>query len=719
ALSADEAERRAYRARKRAERSIASYIVSLSFRTVTYKALCAADQLRAFYADLDDPRHEIPFGIFHQRFSTNTVPSWERAQPFRLICHNGEINAIQGNVNWMRAREGRLGSGEDALLAPVIDPSGSDSAMLDNALELLVQGGRDVRHALAMLIPEAWGASVGLEPAVRDFYRYHAGLCEPWDGPAAVVFTDGRVVGATLDRNGLRPLRYAVGRDLVVCASEAGVVDLPAGAVRRLARAGARAAGDRRPRPRATGGPDPAPGGVRLHAGGPAHPATADGCARARADVVDGRRLRAAAARRASKAALLVLPAALRPGHEPADRPSARALRLLPAHAARRSLADPARRPRGRRRARAGQLLPLPERARGARRRAPRRDVRPVGGAARRSRAARRPVRVGGAGRPWHAAPVGCGGRPGAGADPHAARRRRGARAARRAGAPDAGDDRRGERRAARGAPRRLSARLRCGGDLPAPRAAVRGGAGGAGQARRRPPLARGGAGALPAGDRGRRPQGHVEDGYLRRGQLLRRAAVRRDRARRRGGRDVLRGHRLGRRGLRLRRDRAGRAGAPRTRLGRRRPPGEPRLRQVPQGRRAACDQSGRRRGAARGRGRARAAHGGAGRGLGALRAVRLARQRTRADGAPRPARARTRRAAGAAGRGRAGRVDRPALLERRHVPRRPVGRGARDRGDRVQPAAGAGELRRGRRGSGALPRRAQLPYQAGRLRPF
>ncbi|HZR91202.1 MAG TPA: glutamate synthase large subunit [Gaiellaceae bacterium] len=233
ALDADEAERRAYRARKRAERSIASYIVSLSFRTVTYKALCAADQLRAFYADLDDPRHEIPFGIFHQRFSTNTVPSWERAQPFRLICHNGEINAIQGNVNWMRAREGRLGSGEDALLAPVIDPSGSDSAMLDNALELLVQGGRDVRHALAMLIPEAWGASVGLEPAVRDFYRYHAGLCEPWDGPAAVVFTDGRVVGATLDRNGLRPLRYAVGRDLVVCASEAGVVDLPEGPVRR------------------------------------------------------------------------------------------------------------------------------------------------------------------------------------------------------------------------------------------------------------------------------------------------------------------------------------------------------------------------------------------------------------------------------------------------------------------------------------------------------
>ncbi len=232
-LDAAEAERRAYLARKRAERTISSYVVSLSFRTVTYKALCAADQLAAFYLDLGNPELEVPFGIFHQRFSTNTAPSWERAQPFRLLCHNGEINAIQGNVNWMRAREGRLGSDDDALLSPVIDPNGSDSAMLDNALELLVRGGRDVDHALAMLIPEAWGASIGLEPEVLDFYRYHAGLCEPWDGPAALVFTDGHVVGATLDRNGLRPMRYAVGGDIVVCASEAGVMDLPAGPIRR------------------------------------------------------------------------------------------------------------------------------------------------------------------------------------------------------------------------------------------------------------------------------------------------------------------------------------------------------------------------------------------------------------------------------------------------------------------------------------------------------
>jgi glutamate synthase (ferredoxin) len=232
-LDGDAVERRAFRARKRAERVISSYVCSLSFRTVTYKALCAADQLAAFYADLRDPALAVPFGIFHQRFSTNTTPSWERAQPFRLLCHNGEINAIQGNVNWMRAREGHLGSDDDGLLSPVVDESGSDSAMLDNVVELLTRGGRDIRHALAMLVPEAWDGHMELDPAVRDFYRYHSGLCEPWDGPAALVFTDGRSVGATLDRNGLRPLRYAIGGDLVVCCSEAGAADLPDRPVRR------------------------------------------------------------------------------------------------------------------------------------------------------------------------------------------------------------------------------------------------------------------------------------------------------------------------------------------------------------------------------------------------------------------------------------------------------------------------------------------------------
>jgi glutamate synthase (ferredoxin) len=241
--SSPDAERRAFRAMKRIERAahdggLPFYVASLSFSTVVYKALCAADQLAAFYADLTNPAFGVPFAVFHQRYSTNTAPSWERAQPFRYLCHNGEINTIQGNVNLMRAREGHLGAGDlgpEELIAPVIDEAGSDSAMLDNAVELLVQGGRSLPHALAMLIPQAWEGLVDLDPALRDFYRFHACLTEPWDGPAALAFTDGRIVGAMLDRNGLRPLRYAASDDgLVVCSSEVGVVDFDGrGRVRR------------------------------------------------------------------------------------------------------------------------------------------------------------------------------------------------------------------------------------------------------------------------------------------------------------------------------------------------------------------------------------------------------------------------------------------------------------------------------------------------------
>ena len=238
-VTSDEAELRALRARKRAERHGGAYVVSLSFRTVTYKALCAADQLAAFYPDLAERALAVPFGIFHQRFSTNTAPSWERAQPFRLLCHNGEINAIEGNANWMRAREGRLGSDGDELLRPVLEADGSDSAKLDNALELLVRGGRDVRHAAAMLLPDAWQEHQELDEEVRAFYRYGAALVEPWDGPAGVVFTDGRVVGAALDRNGLRPLRYAItDGGVITCASEAGAVPLPAGSIVRRGKLG-------------------------------------------------------------------------------------------------------------------------------------------------------------------------------------------------------------------------------------------------------------------------------------------------------------------------------------------------------------------------------------------------------------------------------------------------------------------------------------------------
>ncbi len=225
---AEDAEQRAFRARKRLVGDAGVYVCSLSFRTVTYKALCAAGQLAAFYPDLHDETLAVPFAIFHQRFSTNTEPSWERAQPFRLLCHNGEINTIDGNVNWLRARGLRA-----------LEPGGSDSALLDNALEQLVRGGRDVRHATAMLLPEAWEADATRDAAVRNFYRYHSTLMEPWDGPAAIVFTDGRVVGAALDRNGLRPLRYAVTDDgLVACASEAGAVPLPAGSRVRRGRLG-------------------------------------------------------------------------------------------------------------------------------------------------------------------------------------------------------------------------------------------------------------------------------------------------------------------------------------------------------------------------------------------------------------------------------------------------------------------------------------------------
>ena len=232
-----DAELRAYRARRRAERAGLLYVASLSFRTVTYKALCAATQLDRFYPDLRDPSLAVAFAIFHQRFSTNTEPSWERAQPFRLLCHNGEINTIEGNVAWMEARE--RAANPDPGLAPALDLDGSDSALLDNALEWLVHAGRGIAEGISMLVPPAWQNDPRLEPEVRSFHRYGAMLVEPWDGPAGLVFTDGRTSGATLDRNGLRPLRVAVTSDgLVTVASEAGAVPLPEGAVVRRGRLG-------------------------------------------------------------------------------------------------------------------------------------------------------------------------------------------------------------------------------------------------------------------------------------------------------------------------------------------------------------------------------------------------------------------------------------------------------------------------------------------------
>jgi glutamate synthase domain-containing protein 2/glutamate synthase domain-containing protein 1/glutamate synthase domain-containing protein 3 len=237
-MSEDALERKLYVVRKRAEMEIAAsdvedksffYIPSLSCRTIIYKGLLLAPQIAAFYEELSDSDVMSSLCLVHQRFSTNTFPTWALAHPYRYIAHNGEINTLKGNVNWMHAREKILASplfGSDLKkLLPVIMPGGSDSAGFDNALELLVMSGRSLPHAMAMLIPEAWASNEHMNPEKRDFYEYHASLMEPWDGPAAIAFTDGRVIGATLDRNGLRPARYIVTKDdLVIMASETGVL---------------------------------------------------------------------------------------------------------------------------------------------------------------------------------------------------------------------------------------------------------------------------------------------------------------------------------------------------------------------------------------------------------------------------------------------------------------------------------------------------------------
>jgi len=203
------------------------YVPSMSARTVCYKGMLLAYQVGEYYLDLKDARVESALALVHQRFSTNTFPSWDLAHPFRMICHNGEINTLRGNVNWIRARQGAISSpilGKDLdKLWPLIYDGQSDSASFDNALELLVMGGYSIAHAMMMMIPEAWENHTLMDPARRAFYEYHAAMMEPWDGPASIAFTDGRQIGATLDRNGLRPSRYIVtDDDLVIMGSECG-----------------------------------------------------------------------------------------------------------------------------------------------------------------------------------------------------------------------------------------------------------------------------------------------------------------------------------------------------------------------------------------------------------------------------------------------------------------------------------------------------------------
>jgi glutamate synthase domain-containing protein 1 len=235
----DTFERRLYAIRKRVEQRVRTsgmpeseqfYLPSLSSRTIVYKGMLLPEQIPAFYHDLADPLFMSALALVHQRFSTNTFPSWDRAHPYRFIAHNGEINTLRGNVNWMHARQAMFASerfDDVAKLFPIIDPSTSDSGQFDNALELLQHTGRSIAHAVMMMIPEAWQGHESMSDDKRAFYEYHACLQEPWDGPASIAFTDGRVIGAVLDRNGLRPSRYVVTKDgFVVMASEVGVLDI-------------------------------------------------------------------------------------------------------------------------------------------------------------------------------------------------------------------------------------------------------------------------------------------------------------------------------------------------------------------------------------------------------------------------------------------------------------------------------------------------------------
>ena len=227
-------ERKLYVIRKRVSRSVDAislsqghlfYVASLSSNTIVYKGMLTANQVEGMFPDLGDPLVESALALVHQRFSTNTFPSWPLAHPYRYVAHNGEINTLRGNTNWMRAREALCQSelfGADLQkLFPIIREGQSDTATFDNVLEFLVLTGRPIAHAILMMIPEPWSNHESMDPTRKAFYEYHSALMEPWDGPASIAFTDGSVIGAVLDRNGLRPSRYYVTRDdMVIMASE-------------------------------------------------------------------------------------------------------------------------------------------------------------------------------------------------------------------------------------------------------------------------------------------------------------------------------------------------------------------------------------------------------------------------------------------------------------------------------------------------------------------
>ena len=240
ALSGIELDRRVYRLRKRARREHDAYFVSLSSRTLGYKGMVTTLQLEPFYPDLHDERFQSELAVVHSRYSTNTFPSWPLAQPLRMLAHNGEINTVNGNRNWMRARQSQLEAevlGDIRQLFPICTDGASDSASFDEVLELLTLTGRSLPHAIMMMVPEAYEKQADIAPDLRAFYEYHSMQMEPWDGPAALIFTDGTLVGATLDRNGLRPGRWTETTDgLVVIGSETGVLDFEPERIKRRGR---------------------------------------------------------------------------------------------------------------------------------------------------------------------------------------------------------------------------------------------------------------------------------------------------------------------------------------------------------------------------------------------------------------------------------------------------------------------------------------------------
>ena len=425
-LEGDAFERQIYLARKRAshllrghstlEQGKMFYVSSLSTKVIIYKGMLTASQLFPFFPDLSEPDYESHLAMIHSRFSTNTFPSWDRAQPNRFMAHNGEINTLRGNMNWMHARQGVVESdlfgAEIDKAFPVVEPDCSDSGTFDNVLEFLLMTGRTLQRSIMMMIPEAWQNDPQMTPEKRAFYEYHSCLLEPWDGPASIAFTDGRYIGAVLDRNGLRPSRYYLTTDdLVIMASEVGVlpiapervlhkgrlqpgrmflVDFEQGRIIDDAELKAEFCGKRpygqwlaeqkieldelprHPAPAAVRRPRAAaaPAGARLHGRDGGVHAARDRRGAARPGGLDGQRRRARDPLRSAAHALRLLPAALRAGHQPGDRLHPRRSRDV-ARVLHRPRAQPAR-DHARARASPARAAPDPHRRGAGRDQAPR-----------------------------------------------------------------------------------------------------------------------------------------------------------------------------------------------------------------------------------------------------------------------------------------------------------------------------------------------------------